>query len=459
MQSSILLDSIEYQGYWRIPGKPQTIAGTLTFSATQGGTLELLGNFEEINQIQSITQYEIIQGFTPDGKNITLYKCIKIHASFSQPGYVLTRYYVNVIFIGALFDNSLDITFKSISINFFNLDEWLGLNFLNYKHNKSKKEYILKYKIPIPRKIPLDDALSLLIDFNLNVSTARTHGTMRQTPFLKFEHSTEKHFDEYYRNVYQLQNFLTFSMNSASYPIMVLGYSKKHETTFQNQPIPTKIEILFRTHTTSDQKFNPYLILFNYTEISRKFKTIMKAWFKYTEKYQSIIDLYFGTFYQPEMYQIHRFLSLIYSLEGYHRLRFGNRTELPVTKYNKMLSAIFSKISNPNYKKWLKDELKYSNEISLRKRIKEIINRIDAISINSQSKQKLVDKIVNTRNYYSHFDETLKNKAAKANELHHLNNKLNIAFQLSMMYDLKIPVNQRVKENLVEIFNRNSSNN
>ena len=74
--------------------------------------------------------------------------------------------------------------------------------------------------------------------------------------------------------------------------------------------------------------------------------------------------------------------------------------------------------------------------------------------MNSWSRKKqLVDKIVNTRNYYSHFDETLKNKAAKAIELHHLNNKLNIAFQLCLMYDLKIPVNQRVKENLKNILN------
>jgi len=447
------LDSLEYQGFWRIPGKPQTIPGSLKFSGTQGGTLELLGTFDAITQVQDATQHEIIQGYTPDGKNITLYKCIRIHTSLSQPGYFTTKYYVNVIFIGVLFNNSQNITFRSISINFLNLHEWLGLNFLAYKHNKSKKEYVMKYKIPTHRKIPVDDTLSLLIDFNFNVSTTRTHGTMRQTPYLKLEYNCETHFDEFFRKIYQLQNFLTFSINAAVYPIMVHGFSKKYESTFQNQVIPTKIEVLFRTHTPKDQKFNPYLILFDYTEISRKFKTIIKAWFRYAEKYQSIIDLYFGTFYQHEMYAIHRFLTLINSLEGYHRLRFGERTELPARKYEKMLQGILSKISNRYYKKWLIDELKYANEITLRKRIKEIITRIGYIEISGGSKQQLIDKIVNTRNYYTHYDETLKNKAAKGIELHHLNNKLNIAFQLCLMSDLKIPVNQRVKENLNKIFN------
>lgn len=231
------MESFEYHGYWRLPNQTTTIAGTLKFSPTQGGTLELLGSFEEFGGISNpiAAKHEIIHGYTPDGKFITLYKCINIHTSFSQPGYFTTKFYVNVIFVGIFFDNLQEITFKKISINFLNLDEWLGLNFLNYKQSKSKKEHILKYKIPAIKKFTIDN-MFLTIDFNLNISTTQTRGTMQQTPYLKLEYDSEKHFDEFYKRIFELQNFLTFLMNSATYPIKVLGYNKKMKLQYRTKP-------------------------------------------------------------------------------------------------------------------------------------------------------------------------------------------------------------------------------
>jgi hypothetical protein len=279
---------------------------------------------------------------------------------------------------------------------------------------------------------------------------------MQQTPYLKLEHDSEKHFDEFYKRIYELQNFLTFSMNAATYPIKVLGHNKKNEISVQNQTVHPEIGIFFRTHTSEVQKFNPYLILFNYDEISRSFKTIIKSWFEYVQKYQSIIDLYFGTFYQAEMYNVHRFTSLINSLEGYHRLRYGDKTEMPIRTYGKMLKNILKKVSVESYKKWLTEKLTYANELTLRKRVKKTLNRIDFISMSAKDKQELIEKITNTRNYYTHYDDTLKAKAAKGIELHSLNNKLNIMLQLCLMLDLKISINQRVKENLEKLFKENT---
>jgi hypothetical protein len=323
------LDSFEFKGYWKTPNGNKTIAGTLKYDPAQGGILELLGTFEEISEIPNATERDIIHGFTPEGKQITLFKCIKTHTSLSQPGYFISKYYSAVIFIGMLFNSAQEITFKGICVNFINLEEWLGLSFPDYKQNKSKKEHILKYKIPKVRKFTVNN-ITFSIDFRLNLSTTRTHATMRQTPFLKIEYQSEEHFDDFYKRIFDLQNFLTFSMNSAVLPVKVLGFNKETETSVQNQVIHKEIEILLRTYSPTDQKFNPYLILFEYNEISNSFGKIMKGWLKYAKEYQPIIDLYFGTFYQPEMYSVHRFLSLINSIEGYHRLRFGDKTELPV---------------------------------------------------------------------------------------------------------------------------------
>lgn len=157
------------------------------------------------------------------------------------------------------------------------------------------------------------------------------------------------------------------------------------------------------------------------------------------------------------MYNVHRFTSLINSLEGYHRLRYGDKTELPARTYDKMLKNILTKISVERYKTWLTEKLTYANELTLRKRVKKALNRIDFIPMSGKDKQELTDKIIITRNYYTHYDETLKTKAADGIELHSLNNKLNVMLQLCLMLDLKIPINQRVKENVEKLFAEENS--
>src|SRR3546814_10049247 len=44
------------------------------------------------------------------------------------------------------------------------------------------------------------------------------------------------------------------------------------------------------------------------------------------------------------------------------RLRYGDKTDLPVNEYSKMMKNILSKISDENYKQWITEKLTYANE-------------------------------------------------------------------------------------------------
>jgi hypothetical protein len=73
------------------------------------------------------------------------------------------------------------------------------------------------------------------------------------------------------------------------------------------------------------------------------------------------------------MYVDHKFLSLMQALETYHRRILGGN-ELSENHHNKRILEILTAVPD-QYRQWLEEKLKYSNELSLRKRMKELLGR------------------------------------------------------------------------------------
>jgi hypothetical protein len=104
------------------------------------------------------------------------------------------------------------------------------------------------------------------------------------------------------------------------------------------------------------------------------------------------------------------FLFLVQAVETYHR-RTSDETDLPEEEHKVRLQQILDAVPS-DYKSWLKEKLKYSNELNLRKRIKKIIDRFSDIFGNYIHRKSFTNKVVNTRNYLTHYDPELEDRTA-----------------------------------------------
>jgi hypothetical protein len=85
----------------------------------------------------------------------------------------------------------------------------------------------------------------------------------------------------------------------------------------------------------------------------------------------------------------------------------------------------------------LKEYLRYGNEFSLRKRMKDIINRYrDVVDIFIKDSKSFIEKVVNTRNYLIHRNRLLGKDAASGKELYHLTQKLRICLEACLLGEL-----------------------
>ncbi len=177
--------------------------------------------------------------------------------------------------------------------------------------------------------------------------------------------------------------------------------------------------------------------------ISDKFELSLRNWFEKAEKLEPIYNLYFGTLYNSRMYLEHRFLSQIHAIESYHRRvnggKYQENDEYRSGLYKKFLQAIPNELDNDFRESLIEGKLKYANDYSLRKRLKEILESCSQnlpVSLRAKDNRDLFIKlVVNTRNYLTHFEE--KSKAATGDELYKLTNNLKILLEICLLKELE----------------------
>jgi hypothetical protein len=435
-----MIEEFEYKGIWWLPDKPEKqISGTLRFTPNEGGVLELMSSFKDIQ-----VEPEIILGVSSNGKNITLHKCFDTKTNFNFPGFLTSSFYANVIFIGAHFQKLEDIKFKSISIHYSHLDEWVNISGFNIKPPGEEKELIIKYKLPEPIKADVSNVLKVLINIRATESSpsfVQKEATIKQETEIKIETSEDKSFEDYRRIMYHIQNFLTLGITEPVHPLAIAGLTGVNKEMIEDKVNYPPVEIFYRLSDIpkSHKPLHPFDMLFTFKDISNSFESFLRNWFEKEDLLEPVYNLYFGTLYNPRMYLEHRFLSLIQAIESFHQRTYGGEyssDEDYKVVYDALVNSIPEGVRS-GLKDRLKEYLKYGNEFSLRKRLKEIFDKNQEIlDGHIGNKKAFIEKVVDTRNYQTHHDEELKERAASGEDLYRLIQKLKLLLEICLLTEL-----------------------
>lgn len=172
-------------------------------------------------------------------------------------------------------------------------------------------------------------------------------------------------------------------------------------------------------------------MLFTFKTIEANAQSIFNAWIDAYDTLSPAFNLYFSTKSNTKKYLEEQFLGLIQGLETYHR-RSSQETFMEQDKFDVLVAEIKSHCSTEHLE-WLDGRLKYGNEISLKTRLRRIIEPFQEKLGDSSDRKKLLQQIVDTRNYFTHYDVTLKDKAAQGKELWRLCETLEALFQLHFL--------------------------
>jgi hypothetical protein len=454
-----MIEEFEYKGIWWLPNKhKEQISGTLSFTPYEGAILDLIGSFKDIKDMNKMLEPKIILGISSNGKNITLHKCFETKSNLSVPGLLTSSFYANVVFVGTHFQKNDDIKFKKLSIHYSYLDDWVNISGFDLQHFSDKKEVVIKYKLPESIQASIGEDYKIFIDIR---ATGPTHSivqkeaSIKQRTYIRIEPSEEKSFDEYLNIMYHIQNFLSLGIMESVHPVAIAGITEANKEMIKDRAYHSPVEISYRLSEIpkAPKTLLPSNMLFTFKDISDRFEVFLRNWFEKAGLLEPIYDLYFGTLYNPRMYLEHRFLSLIQAIESFHQRIYGGEY-LSDEDYKDVFDALVNAIPSGvkrDFKESLENKLKYGNEFSLRKRLKEIFDKYQEI-LNEfiENKNAFIEKVVDTRNYQTHHDEDLKERAASGEALYRLTQKLKILLEICLLTELGFS-----SEEIKDLFSRN----
>jgi hypothetical protein len=397
-----MMTDIELKGKWRIPGDDQVLDGILTYSKNKDCLLETFGSFDR--RLFQKKTHDVILGETLEGK-VTLYKTTNSGSRTKISNEIcISKYRPTIMFLGNHFTTIEDLKFNEITFRLFNLFEWVsntGLD-ITSESDDPRKDITISYKQPDFIDLSFSDDFKFKLNFSnpLELYGIQNSVNLSEECDLSFIYNEKKSFDRLLTDMTIFQKFVTLSTFEQSYPLLI-SFDKSIQCIYSNSYYKEE----YKTRRQSES-------LLNYKLIKDDLPKILKNWFEGHEKLNPSFVLLLNSFINPNSYDNERFLSIMRGLECYHR-RTSNETILSEQEFEAKKEQICSSLNlNRTEKVWLLGELQYSNELSLRKRLRQLIetNENKYIENHIKSIKPFCTRVIDHRNYLIHYSKELEDK-------------------------------------------------
>jgi len=447
----------ELKGFWWIPKqKKNKLYGTLKLENEQIILTTEDYKFNKKSFNQNLNYYDIIIGESINGKKITLLDCREFNYNSTFGHGTTKKIFVDKAIVGKQFNKKDYVKFRNFKIHFDLLDEFVWMNGFKQKFRKKGKTILnLTYKFPKEKKIKINN-FELIITFSLNgptMSRVTKEQVATQKIFLQIKSIKNMNLNEIYQIKDALRTLLSFATQKS---ILEDDFYGIEEKIINKTKIPEEIKIYDRNIVKKGKNYEgiiPDNFLFNFHDFGRKYSLMFKKWFSLHDKIKSIIPSYNALIYSKDTYLEYHFLGLIHSIEGLYRILI-NKNYMNTKKYEKeiaekLISAIPQTI-NKNHKESLKSKIKYGYEYSLRKRLTEMYqDYCNKLGLDFNSVKSDIGKIIDTRNYLVHQDNSLKSKASTGNELLRLTYQLKKIMEFIILKEMGFD-----KDKLKDLLNR-----
>ena len=396
-------------------------------------TLDLQGELgeglekDERGHNRGFVNFPIIQGVSSEeGDRFTLHQCFQTEKRsiiyYPMRGghdQHVTRFLIKTVFKGAHFNSGENILFERVSVRFSDLEEWAGhRGIISTSTREGTAEEICRYR-------PVKPIEATLAEYGLQVRVVFVGPSISLSlQEVKISYETrleiislqkERPFEEYLVLIQRLQNFLSLAMGKPVVPLSIIGALNRETISDGDADLYySDIEVfpmLGRYGAPEAEPRYSFQMLFTLSAIEKKMEKYLKNWWEKYDVFEPVINLYFAVLYNPHMYLENQFLALTQALETYHRRTMGGKYQTKeefLEEVYPLIESAIPKALDRDYRESIKGRLKYLNEYSLRKRLVEILNSVKQevplpFVLNSKQRKQFVSKIVDIRNYWTHY--------------------------------------------------------
>ena len=178
-----------------------------------------------------------------------------------------------------------------------------------------------------------------------------------------------------------------------------------------------------------------------FRDIKDSLTLLYEKWMSIEISQEQIIGLFFTTIYNKSLDFTYRFLHLTQALEVYYSSYFPNKYLDDKTFFDSYYASFVEKIPtdlNSDFKQSIKQKFRYLHYHSLRKALKEIVNKVKGKFPIINFENIFIEDVVNSRNYLVHRSDDLRDLAKYDIGLSELTDKLYFLLTFCFYIDIGI---------------------
>lgn len=435
----------ESSRFW-LPGEvDKVVSGRLVYDPTEGITVEVTSGLVPAKFNGSAQNHPIIHGQLMSGSLVTLVEAFVTSHSTGFGGDGPVTITAGRAMFGCHAQDSLQMRVKSCSLGLADLEEWLGIRCVSSEDAYDSGGRIgvdLHYREPpaIKVEIPISD-LTFSINWKLHSTWCREQGVgLRPEAYLTATAKDSFSLADSSTAAWDIQCLLALLIGHVPTvrwmsvePLFSVGASKSEK----------ECQILYhqRAESTTETMFASNMLL-PYQIVQPDFAAIANNWFARTEQAKLAAMVYVESMLaKPPTVNV-GFLAVVHAIEAYHR-----STHRGLYMDQGVFDAAIEKITNQipeefdvDHRQSLKNRMRYGNEHSMRKRLTDLLNRIPSQLCNritGSNSQQFVQRVVATRNYFTHWDvESKKQAFSDGKDILNATKRLRALFIASIFHDL-----------------------
>ena len=436
---------IEKRGIFWLPENPEKqFWGSLGIS--KNGEIILEMNYLSDDSDHKITGNErmnsdemsnlIISGII-DQESVTLYRS-KMTERNHEVIHGVSNIIIHIDFalFGFDYKNNEEIMLSSMQLSVEGLREWLFISGISTQHDYESKNYTINSKPLSSISIGKHKNFDLRITFGRNFNRTRFDVSITQEAYFCLTSNKLRPLDDFLDMIHKVRSFLCLAIDRIISIKSITSYSIAKLMKIQNDEIHRPIKTYYRSFPFSTEviSIHRYGMLFSYSDIHDKLDHAIKKWIESYDLIEPVFRLYFASSAMFDRYSPERFLLLVRAVEVFHRRNFDGQ-RFSDEEFKKVVDNILSNVSEePELHSFFSHKMQYANEISLSKRIKQIILPFENLFGSKRQMKSFLRNVTDTRNYLTHYNPNLEDRAVtKGRDIYKLCVKLEALIQLHFL--------------------------
>jgi len=468
-----LNESFEYKGFWWLPETPDVdIPGMLRFTPDNGIFLELQGVLhggdDHLFHPPIFKDESVILGVTSQGKEVSLINCVQIKGTVGAGWNYLatpeTAYHITRAYVDVHFPSIEEVEFDEFMVDYTYLNEWMDQNPFQVDR-RGISEISLMYKAPEVIRVNYEGYnISFMVSGPVTKRPSIGKITISQDVRVKIACIVgNKNQEDFSLIIRRMQDFLTLGVGEAVFPKDIEASCSANKQVLDNGRVykpPVQVYYALPWRPKLSRKIYAGEMIFTLKTINDRIGFYLTNWLTKSEELKPVLDIYFSMLYRENIYSEFRFLGLAQAIETYHRRKYDGKyqedDEYLSGMYSQFLKCLPLDLDKSFRQSLIEGKLRYAHEYSLRKRLTDLTRHFGnnlpfRFLIIPNERNKFVDDVCNTRNYFTHYNQLLSSKAAKTGqELYELSNKIRALLDALLLEEIgfeRIQIGEMIRKN------------